>query len=180
MKAALYGASVGCAFGLLPLTSWCSLWAHAQDFDTLIPGHGGVTDRFDCQFVMAVFTYVYYKSFVNVHNVQVVLANVFSLDLEHQQEVRRVRYALLFVSMSWVYGGGYGMWDVCEREGLQASCPESHLRDRLFMTTRKLSLNSYRFAVYTFPLSIGLRSPLPAPPESRRAPFMKTPCCFVS
>ena len=37
---------------------------------------------------MAVFTYVYYKSFVNVQNVQLVLANLFALDLEHQQEVR--------------------------------------------------------------------------------------------
>lgn len=91
VKAALRrpGASEVCAAFRLPDLLAFRL-VHAQDFDTLIPGHGGVTDRFDCQFVMAVFTYVYYKSFVNVHNVQVVLANVFALDLEHQQEVRRV------------------------------------------------------------------------------------------
>ncbi|GAB4815610.1 hypothetical protein N2152v2_008066 [Parachlorella kessleri] len=35
-----------------------------KDFGDSIPGHGGVTDRFDCQVVMAVFAYVYYSSYV--------------------------------------------------------------------------------------------------------------------
>lgn len=35
-----------------------------KDFGDTIPGHGGVTDRFDCQMIMAMFAYLYYWSFV--------------------------------------------------------------------------------------------------------------------
>jgi phosphatidate cytidylyltransferase len=35
-----------------------------KDFGDSIPGHGGMTDRMDCQFLMGVFTYVYYTSFI--------------------------------------------------------------------------------------------------------------------
>ena len=30
-----------------------------KDFGDSIPGHGGLTDRMDCQIVMAVFSYLY-------------------------------------------------------------------------------------------------------------------------
>ncbi|KAI4306153.1 hypothetical protein L6164_029454 [Bauhinia variegata] len=35
-----------------------------KDFGDSIPGHGGFTDRMDCQMVMAVFAYIYHQSFV--------------------------------------------------------------------------------------------------------------------
>jgi hypothetical protein len=35
-----------------------------KDFGDTIPGHGGVTDRFDCQMIMAMFAYLYYWNYV--------------------------------------------------------------------------------------------------------------------
>ncbi|KAF5837757.1 phosphatidate cytidylyltransferase 2 [Dunaliella salina] len=36
-----------------------------KDFGDTIPGHGGVTDRFDCQVIMAMFSYVYYWTYIS-------------------------------------------------------------------------------------------------------------------
>jgi len=61
-----------------------------KDFGDSIPGHGGMTDRMDCQFLMGVFTYVYYSSIIRENRVTVgsVLQTVVSgLTVEEQLEL---------------------------------------------------------------------------------------------
>lgn len=58
-----------------------------KDFGHSIPGHGGMTDRMDCQFLMGLFAYVYYSSLIRIQNVTVgsiIQTVVTSLTLDEQ------------------------------------------------------------------------------------------------
>lgn len=59
-----------------------------KDFDSFIPGHGGMTDRCDCQLLMILCTSIHYNTFLkNVATVGSVLASVAYLSSVDQRTV---------------------------------------------------------------------------------------------
>ncbi|PHH89759.1 hypothetical protein CDD83_5324 [Cordyceps sp. RAO-2017] len=61
-----------------------------KDFGDSIPGHGGMTDRMDCQFIMGLFAFMYYHTFIEVHKVtlgSVLETAITSLNPEEQVEL---------------------------------------------------------------------------------------------
>jgi len=58
-----------------------------KDFGDSIPGHGGFTDRMDCQMVMAVFAYIYIQSFIvnRDYSVEMILDQI-SRSLGHEEQ----------------------------------------------------------------------------------------------
>ena len=61
-----------------------------KDFGDSIPGHGGMTDRMDCQFIMGSIAFMYYSSFIAVYKTSVggvIEAAINGLTPEEQIEV---------------------------------------------------------------------------------------------
>ncbi|KAK0850366.1 phosphatidate cytidylyltransferase [Friedmanniomyces endolithicus] len=63
-----------------------------KDFGDSIPGHGGMTDRMDCQGIMGFFAFMYYQSFIAVYKASVgsvIETAINGLTAEEQMEVVR-------------------------------------------------------------------------------------------
>ncbi|KAK4398567.1 Phosphatidate cytidylyltransferase 3 [Sesamum angolense] len=79
-----------------------------KDFGDSIPGHGGFTDRMDCQMVMAIFAYIYFQSFVlpQTNSVEMILDQIVrNLSFEEQE-----RLYMMLENDPW------GLWIVIKLE----------------------------------------------------------------
>uniref|UniRef100_A0A0K0EYD5 Phosphatidate cytidylyltransferase n=1 Tax=Strongyloides venezuelensis TaxID=75913 RepID=A0A0K0EYD5_STRVS len=58
-----------------------------KDFGDIIPGHGGLMDRFDCQLLIGTFTHVYIMSFIRTKSIDKLISEISRLTLEDQQKI---------------------------------------------------------------------------------------------
>uniref|UniRef100_A0A8C1QZY7 phosphatidate cytidylyltransferase n=1 Tax=Cyprinus carpio TaxID=7962 RepID=A0A8C1QZY7_CYPCA len=75
----------GFFFGRTPLIKVCVF--NNPDFANTIPGHGGIMDRFDCQYLMATFVNVYIASFIRGPNPSKVIQQLLALRPDQQLHI---------------------------------------------------------------------------------------------
>ncbi|CAP32496.2 Protein CBG13755 [Caenorhabditis briggsae] len=57
------------------------------DFGDVIPGHGGLMDRFDCQLLMGTFVMVYIHSFIRVPDASKLIKQIMTLEPNEQLDI---------------------------------------------------------------------------------------------
>jgi phosphatidate cytidylyltransferase len=67
-----------------------------KDFAASIPGHGGVTDRMDCQLIMGLFSYLYIESFLKKEPIVDRLFDLVTRQLNRQQAGELVERLIRF------------------------------------------------------------------------------------
>jgi phosphatidate cytidylyltransferase len=76
-----------------------------KDFDSFMPGHGGLVDRMDCQIVMIIFSYFHYQTFISNANrlltVEYINSLLSEMTLEDQEKIlQNLQVSLLSKNLS--------------------------------------------------------------------------------